>query len=269
MKNCKLFDLAAFGKVLRYRGYQTGELQDWKEHHRIRQESYVRKMVRTSVLLDASSTLDLWAFDTDPPVGTVDKQSLCNPPWDNTFVLLRNSLFPGGALGILIGKTVFEYTDYDVWIEFVFGFHPNGAIYVTSPEEFIEISHEGKLLSTRITPTAIRALFSFQLMHCRNIITEKHEPYRPCMPKGKRNKSPKITYHTLSISNTLVKREGSESTGDGAEKAKHVCRGNFAHYTEEKKLFGKYTGAFWRPMHVKGNAKHGIVGKEYELAGSV
>lgn len=111
-------------------------------------------------------------------------------------------------------------------------------------------------------------LFAIQLMHCRNIVLSEHDPYRPLMPRGKRNKVPKITYHTLRISSSLVKCD-SQSARDGQVgescNAKHVCRGNFAHYTEEKKLFGKYVGMFWRPMHIRGNAKHGIVGKEYAM----
>src|SRR5690606_39374729 len=105
----------------------------------------------------------------------------------------------------------------------------------------------------------------FQLLHCRNV-ESRESIYRPHMPKGRRNKSPKITYHTLQLSDTLVKREGQEPSGEHPGKAKHVCRGNFAHYTEENKLFGKYVGMFWRPMHIRGSAKHGIVGKEYAMA---
>lgn len=109
-------------------------------------------------------------------------------------------------------------------------------------------------------------LFVNQLMHCRNIVTLEHDPYRPAMPRGKRNKIPKVTYRTLRISDSLVKVEDhSAGSGEAAHTAKHVCRGNFAHYTEENKLFGKYVGMFWRPMHIRGNAKHGIVGKEYAM----
>lgn len=109
------------------------------------------------------------------------------------------------------------------------------------------------------------ALFVFQFMSCKNVITRTEEPYRPQMPRGLRNKSPKIKYHTLAISNTLVKRDGHEGTGEQPGVSKHVCRGNFAHYTEDKPLFGKYVGTFWRPMHIKGSAKHGIVGKDYTM----
>ncbi len=111
-------------------------------------------------------------------------------------------------------------------------------------------------------------LFVNQLMHCKNIVTLTHDPYRPAMPRGKRNKVPKITYRTLRISNSLSKDDAEEPHAGDGETAKHVCRGNFAHYTEENKLFGKYVGMFWRPMHIRGNAKHGIVGKEYKLDAS-
>lgn len=113
------------------------------------------------------------------------------------------------------------------------------------------------------------AIFVFQLAHCRNIITQEHEPYRPHMPRGQRNKSPKIKFHTLVISDTLIKRDGVEGSGENPGVSKHICRGHFSHYTEDKPLFGKYAGTFWIPMHIRGSAKHGIVGKEYEMtAGS-
>lgn len=85
------------------------------------------------------------------------------------------------------------------------------------------------------------------------------------MPKGRRNESPRITYHVLSITDTIVKRQGEESSGEYPGVPKHIVRGNFAHYTEEAPLFGKFTGTFWRPMHIRGEAKHGIVGKEYAI----
>jgi hypothetical protein len=154
--------------------------------------------------------------------------------------------------------------------------NPGGLIY------YVSLSPDGEWLAkfagTSMTRSAFGnfendiysdfPMFAFQLMHCRNIVVNQHEPYRPKCARLKGDRVPKLTYHTLSISDTLIKREGQEPTGEHPGKAKHVCRGNFAHYTEENKLFGKYTGMFWRPMHIRGSAKHGIVGKEYELAGA-
>lgn len=45
----------------------------------------------------------------------------------------------------------------------------------------------------------------------------------------------------------------------------HVCRGHFAEYIEERKLFGKYTGRYWIPAHVRGNPELGTIEKDYEV----
>lgn len=45
----------------------------------------------------------------------------------------------------------------------------------------------------------------------------------------------------------------------------HLRRGNFAHYSDDAPLFGKYTGTFWRPATVVGNAKNGVVVKDYKV----
>lgn len=45
----------------------------------------------------------------------------------------------------------------------------------------------------------------------------------------------------------------------------HIRRGNFAHYTDEAPLFGKFTGTFWRPATTVGNAKNGMVVKDYKV----
>lgn len=111
------------------------------------------------------------------------------------------------------------------------------------------------------------AFWSFQVANCRNVkVVESTR--NAILPKGKNRKPPKLKFRTLEIQSTTYSRESpllGDSSNLESKTAKHVCRGNFAHYTEENKLFGKYVGMFWRPMHIRGNAKHGIVGKEYSL----
>lgn len=109
------------------------------------------------------------------------------------------------------------------------------------------------------------ALFASQLMQCRNIIVRNEPAYRPNMPKGQRNRAPKIDYKTIGMSESLVRSSRDSEAGDGTDRRRHVCRGNFAHYTDERPLFGKYTGTFWRPMHVRGKAEAGVVQKDYTM----
>lgn len=46
----------------------------------------------------------------------------------------------------------------------------------------------------------------------------------------------------------------------------HLCRGHFSRYTEENKLFGKHTGTFWIPSHVRGAKENGETKVSYAMA---
>src|SRR6266567_1480451 len=77
---------------------------------------------------------------------------------------------------------------------------------------------------------------------------------------------PVFTFHTIDIepSKQVLRTEGHISE-NGLARALHICRGHFAHYTAEKPLFGKYTGTFYRPMHIRGTAEQGISVKDYRV----
>jgi len=76
-------------------------------------------------------------------------------------------------------------------------------------------------------------------------------------------------YHVL-----VVRPPGAKSDAPGQEignMPRHVCRGHFAEYGPEfgkGLLFGKLAGRFYIPPHVKGDAKNGIVEKDYEVRAS-
>jgi len=288
---CKLFDIAAFGRresVLCLPGREK----------LIRS---ARANIRKSVFLDASEINEAHNSWLNTGGDFADDLRRCIPPWENLFIYGGYEISPDGhkvESGVHC-LTSNRYTKDEIpqgndgiqgdvaeiiregsrmvvmtsWMRIekmrskVFFMLPHTAVlrddgsYVSSwgadYRQFGFNDSKDNWWSL--------ALFTCQLVHCKNIITQEHPPYRPTMPKGKRNKSPKIKYHTLRISNSLVKSESRDSTNKGQEKPKHICRGKFAHYTEEKKLFGKYTGTFWRPMHIRGSANHGIVGKDYAM----
>ncbi len=59
-------------------------------------------------------------------------------------------------------------------------------------------------------------------------------------------------------------------TGESIERGlcmrAHFARGNWAEYGSENKLFGKFANVrVWRPSHMKGNLKRGLVEKDYVL----
>ncbi len=76
-----------------------------------------------------------------------------------------------------------------------------------------------------------------------------------------------IKYKTLAIEpfKTQVRNEAVQSGESEIKRALHICRGHFATYTDDKPLFGKYSGTFWKPMHVKGSKKAGVVVKDYKV----
>jgi hypothetical protein len=111
------------------------------------------------------------------------------------------------------------------------------------------------------------AILTLALMNCRNV--ERREVEQP--PKlskkwAKKHGRPLVRYHVLDIDpmrKVLRDEGGSEKTG--LKKALHICRGHFATYTDDAPLFGRVTGTFWKPQHVRGSAKHGVVVKDYNV----
>lgn len=281
--SCKLFDLAAFGDWRAVVAPYTEDkevLPAW------------RKMLRGSVFLDASGINQAWTDWLNRKGIYQDELVRCSPPFNDCFVY-------GGFEKSDVSRDVFEFgvqvhnaierpkavdrmsreirDAYDsasqhlacrVWIRV-----KELSRVCMAHQEIVLLDDDGKYKQTiffqigekmaRLSCQWTLPLFAYQLMHCRNIKV-RDEPYRVAMPRGKRNKKPKVTYKTICIAENLVKQDSGDC-GSGVELSKHVCRGNFAHYTEENKLFGKYVGMFWRPMHIRGNAKHGIVGKEYKI----
>lgn len=109
-------------------------------------------------------------------------------------------------------------------------------------------------------------LFSVSLMNCKNMGLVDEKLSRQYRRKLERQGKPVITYKTLDIApfRAQVKRE-TEPGESQIKHALHICRGNFATYTDDAPLFGKHTGTYWRPMHVRGSKQHGEVKKDYRV----
>jgi hypothetical protein len=102
-------------------------------------------------------------------------------------------------------------------------------------------------------------------MHCKNVV-QTQAPIANGKRWHKQHKQPEIKFRTLNIEpmKTVLRTEGGSET-NGIKKALHICRGHFATYTEEKPLFGRLVGQFWKPSHTRGNIKHGAVVKDYSV----
>lgn len=108
-------------------------------------------------------------------------------------------------------------------------------------------------------------LFAISLLHCKNVELV-NEPISKKASKRQGRNGDRVIYKTLVIE-PLKKQIRNENHGEktNIHRALHICRGHFATYTEERPLFGKLSGTFWIPMHVKGDKKYGEVKKDYQV----
>lgn len=113
------------------------------------------------------------------------------------------------------------------------------------------------------------ALDNLSLLSCKNVSLEA----KPNDPKQvaraiKRHggNADSYRYHVL-----VVRPAGAKSDAPAQEiglMPRHVCRGHFAEYGPEFNkglLFGKYSGRFFVPPHMKGDKKNGVVEKDYAI----
>lgn len=116
-------------------------------------------------------------------------------------------------------------------------------------------------------PPLCAPLMAISFMHCKNVARiDATETEGPSPKWIRRQKQPTLRYHVLQIDpmKEVLRKEGGSET-NGLKKALHICRGHFATFSEEKPLFGKLAGTFWRPSHVRGSAKEGVVVKDYQV----
>jgi hypothetical protein len=110
--------------------------------------------------------------------------------------------------------------------------------------------------------------YMLAVMNCKNVrIVKGAEPPEGIDRARRRNgKPPLYRYHILQVDKAPGTRVVTESESHtGIKMPLHICRGHFKTYTEEKPLFGKYTGTYWCPPHMKGDAKIGVVDKDYRV----
>ena len=112
--------------------------------------------------------------------------------------------------------------------------------------------------------TLLKALLhSINLLHCKNIELVI-EPLTRQQRRQKERKSG-IIYKVLAIKEGDKSYRYLDHGHNGSKKALHLCRGHFRTYTDEAPLFGRVTGTFWIPAHVKGAKENGEVVKDYKV----
>jgi hypothetical protein len=110
-------------------------------------------------------------------------------------------------------------------------------------------------------------LFANSLAHCRNVEVRDRPISRQQRRMAERTGKPVTVYKELVIDafRKQVRYESEESGDNEIKRAIHICRGHFATYTDASPLFGRVTGTFWKPMHVRGHKEIGEVKKTYKV----
>lgn len=131
-----------------------------------------------------------------------------------------------------------------------------------------------KLLEDKIEEMAagfnreLAALNCFlRIINCKNVGTEDVEPATKInKSRAKKKKPPLVSYKILTV-NVPSRRtsDGNASSSHGQTQRVHLRRGHYKTFSEEKPLFGKYTGTYWWQPSVRGSKKNGLVTKEYSL----
>ena len=148
-------------------------------------------------------------------------------------------------------------------------------IFVSPEGNYVEAIHAGPTLHASLaankncvdSPLHILGL-GISFCHCKNVGESSVNISTPGRNLSKtEHPHPTVKVYTLKIGEikkTLSTEGDSDNTG--VPRALHICRGHFAHYTEENPLFGKYSGDFWKPDHTRGNAFQGKILKSYSVS---
>lgn len=137
-------------------------------------------------------------------------------------------------------------------------FEQKNTAYLQTQDDFMTINRH----------VFIAPLFAISLMHCKNVQVIDAPDTRPRQQRRFEDRAGihLAQMYTLQIDpmKKVLSSEGGLET-QGLKRALHICRGHFASYSEEKPLFGKISGRFWKPAHVRGTDKAGVVYKDYKV----
>ena len=117
------------------------------------------------------------------------------------------------------------------------------------------------LWSLGITPVACLML---KLPHVKNIYLEE-DPVRKGKKQRRLRPDQRVRWHRLRILQGQTRRRRSLHGESQGLTASHLCRGHNKTFSADAPLFGKYVGTYWVPAHRRGNAKIGVVEKDYSV----
>jgi hypothetical protein len=123
-------------------------------------------------------------------------------------------------------------------------------------------------LATQMYQMYFPGLLALGWMNCKNINLVTDRPNeRIAKKRQRRGKFAGLSYERLVIDGAAGQPTRSNREAEATGKRLHMVRGHFATYTDERPLFGRVTGTFWRAWHVRGDASFGQIHHEYHLQG--
>lgn len=136
------------------------------------------------------------------------------------------------------------------------------SMLIPIPQEIVD-EHGGHHYSGTMFPV----FMALSLLHCKNVHTQDHvTPAKLARSIEKKHGVPPVSYKTLAIepmTRQIVKPKNGGDTG--RQMGLHIMRGGFRTYTEERPLFGKHAGTWWWDSFLRGDAKAGVVEKDYQV----
>lgn len=109
------------------------------------------------------------------------------------------------------------------------------------------------------------AFLALCFMHCKNVevVTRQRQDKKSREQAVRANVGLKYKELIIEPMRKILADAGAES-GAGLSRAMHIVRGHFADYRDHG-LFGKHKNIFWFDMHVRGDAKQGVIQKSYNV----
>lgn len=194
----------------------------------------------------------------------IEKAESLEVPLDGAHWWTQGVAFAGRGAGRPIGPVAIWWMTAD---RSGYPIGLTGMLTGWGPRYFAEYQDQVQMLSDLTDSFLFPCLLALSFMHCKNVVITDNQPSRADRRRAEHHGGrPVVTFKTLNIRpmQTILKHEGQiEHTG--LKKALHICRGHFATYSEERPLFGRVSGTFWKPMHLRGSAKEGAVVKDYDV----
>jgi hypothetical protein len=119
--------------------------------------------------------------------------------------------------------------------------------------------------AVEIDKTVVRpALFGLALAGVKGSRISQPSTSPQCR-KRRRQQGSSLSYRVITLPGTRSSGSRGGRPGNKGLIPMHLVRGHFATYTDTAPLFGKRTGTYWRPAHVRGNAEQGLSDKDYRV----